>query len=51
MSWQNGNNGPRGPQGVNPADELEQLVQLGQDKLKQAFGGGSRKMMVIMMSA
>jgi len=37
--------------GVNPGDELEQLVQLGQDKLKQAFGGGSRKMMVIVLLA
>ena len=51
MSWQDGNDGRRGPQGANPGAELEQLVQLGQDKLKQAFGGGSRKMMVIVLLA
>ena len=52
MSWQNGNSGRRGPQGVQPGAELEDLIQLGQDKLKQAFGGGgSRKMIVIALLA
>jgi membrane protease subunit HflK len=51
MSWQNGNNGPRGPQGGNQPPDLEQLVQLGQDKLNQVFGGGSRKMVVIALLA
>ena len=49
MSWQSGNNERRGPVGANPGAELEELVLLGQDKLKQAFGGGSRKMMVIVL--
>ncbi len=52
MSWQNGNSGRRGPQGVRPGAELEDLMQLGQDKLKQIFGGGgSRKMIVIALLA
>ena len=52
MSWQNGNSGRRGPQGVRPGSELEDLMQLGQDKLKQTFGGGgSRKMIVIALLA
>jgi len=52
MSWQSGNSGRRGPQGARPGAELEDLLQLGQDKLKQIFGGGgSRKMIVIALLA